>query len=307
MKKAILITGGTSGIGHAATALFAARGYQVFSTYRSEADRAALAAIDGVHPIRLDVTDPAGLERAFQEISTAVGDRGLYALINNAGIIYAAPFEFAREDMGRQVMEVNVMAPFRISQKLLPLLKRYSERNAVKARIINIASWAGMLGQPFIPFYNASKFAIAGLSESMFYDLGLVGVHMVLASPGITRTPLLGKATRGSADSLEHMPGEGRARYAPLLAHYATMSANYAGSPMFQTPGTVAAKLLRVVEKKRPPFKYNLAPDACVVDRFVARFLPWSLKAAMNRRIFRLTGHPVLATKPLENTHVSPQ
>jgi NAD(P)-dependent dehydrogenase (short-subunit alcohol dehydrogenase family) len=288
MTKSILITGGTSGIGRAATVHFAAKRYSVFSTYRNPADRAALAAIDGVHPIQLDVTDSAALDRAFETISAALGEHGLYAIVNNAGITHAAPFEFAREELGRQVMEVNVMAPFRISQKFLPLLTRYSERNAVQSRIVNIASWAGALGQPFIAFYNASKFAITGLSESMFYDLGLVGVHVVLASPGVTRTPFLEKTTREASASLQYMPEDRRTRYAPLLKHYAAIGADYGRSPMFQSAEKVAQKLFRVVEKKRPSFKYDLSLDACVVDQFVARFLPWRLKATMNRRIFRL-------------------
>ena len=158
----------------------------------------------------------------------------------------------------------------------------------MKARIVNISSWAGALGQPFIPFYNASKFALAGLTESMFYDLGLLDVHVVLASPGITKTPLLEKTTRAGTESLERMTAEGRARYQPLLEHYATLSATYGNSPWFQTPEQVAKKLLRVVEARRPRFKYELAADACFVDRFLARFVPWTLKVALNRSTFRL-------------------
>jgi short-subunit dehydrogenase len=156
----------------------------------------------------------------------------------------------------------------------------------VKARIVNISSWAGALGQPFIPFYNASKFAITGLTESMFYDLGLLDVHVVLASPGTTKTPLLGKTTRAGTESLARMTPEGRARYQPLLDHYATLSVQYGSSPLFQTPEQAAKKLLRIVDTKRPRFRYDLSIDACVVNRFIARFVPWTLKVAMNRSMF---------------------
>lgn len=265
MKKSILVTGAGSGIGRAAAELFARHGYRVFATYRSADDRDALAAIGDVHPIAMDVTKGDDISRAVEEVSARVGADGLYATLNNAGITYAAPFEFADEARGREVMDVNVMAPFRVAQRFLPLLQQHNRRSDVKARIINISSWAGALGQPFIPFYNASKFAIAGLSESMFYDLGLLDVHVVLASPGITKTPLLGKTTRAGIESLEHMPAEGRERYAPLLAHCATLSAEYGSSPWFQTPEQVAKKLLPIVEAKRPRFKYELATDACFV------------------------------------------
>lgn len=293
MEKTILITGGTSGIGRAATELFAARGYRVFSTYRQEEDRASLSSIPGVHPLKLEVTSKEDLDRAFEEVERAVGESGLYGLINNAGIGYAAPFEYADEARGRQVMEVNLLAPFRIAQKFLPLLKRYGQTNPVKARVVNIASWAGQLAQPFIPFYNASKFGLVGMSESMFYDLGLVGVHVVLASPGTTRTPMLQKTVGSGNESLSGMPAEGKKRYAELLEHYAALGAQYGNSRLFPTPEKVALKLFRIIEKKRPSFKYNLAPDATFVDRVVAR-LPWGLKVAMNRRLFRLN-----AAKPL--------
>lgn len=287
--KSIFLTGAGSGIGKASAELLASTGYRVFATYRSREDGDALARVPNVVPLRMDVTSADDLTRVVAIVSHQVGDDGLYAIINNAGLNYAAPFEFADEARGREVMEVNVMAPFRVAQAFLPLLVRHNARNAVKARIVNISSWAATLGQPFIPFYNASKFALSGLSESMFYDLGLLDVHVVLASPGITKTPMLGKTMRAGTESLTAMTVEGRARYEPLLEHFATLGASYSGSGMFQTAEQVAAKLLRVVEKKRPAYQQDLSVDACFVNRFLGRFAPWWLKATMNRRTFRLT------------------
>ncbi len=156
----------------------------------------------------MDVTRREDIVRAFGEISAEVGDDGLYALVNNAGIGYAAPFEYASEARGREVMDVNLMAPFNVSQVFLPLFAKHNTRSGVKARIVNVASWAGMMGQPFIPFYNASKFGLVGLSESMFYDLGLLDIHVVLASPGTTKTPMLKKTTNAGTSSLDSMPAE---------------------------------------------------------------------------------------------------
>ncbi|WP_328859328.1 SDR family NAD(P)-dependent oxidoreductase [Streptomyces sp. NBC_00306] len=102
MKKSILITGATSGIGRAATIEFASQGYQVFATYRADDHRGELAAIDNVHPIRMDVTDAADLERAYATVAEAVGGDGLYAVLNNAGITYSAPFEYLDEKRARE-------------------------------------------------------------------------------------------------------------------------------------------------------------------------------------------------------------
>ncbi len=71
--------------------------------------------------------------------------------------MYTAPFEYTDEERARQMIEVNLMAPFKITQTFIPLLKKHNANNAIKARVINIASWAGYIGQPFIPFYNCLK------------------------------------------------------------------------------------------------------------------------------------------------------
>ncbi|HVO55639.1 MAG TPA: SDR family NAD(P)-dependent oxidoreductase [Solirubrobacterales bacterium] len=111
MKKSVFVTGASSGIGLAATRELASGGYEVFATYRSEAGLHELEGIENAHPLKMDVTDAADLARAFATVAERVGENGLYALVNNAGIGYAAPFEFAEEVRGREVMEVNVMAP----------------------------------------------------------------------------------------------------------------------------------------------------------------------------------------------------
>src|SRR6218665_130022 len=116
MKKSILITGASSGIGMAAAIHFSQNGYQVFATYRNSRDGDKLRSLKNVHPVEMDVTNTDEIKSAFQEVSDIVGKDGLYAIINNAGITYTAPFEFANEKRARQVMEVNVMAPYKITQ-----------------------------------------------------------------------------------------------------------------------------------------------------------------------------------------------
>ncbi len=97
MKKSILITGASSGMGLANTILFAQNNYQVFATYRSSKDEEKLNKLKNVHPVKMDVTNSDDIQRSFQQISNIVGDNGLYAIINNAGIMYTAPFEYADE------------------------------------------------------------------------------------------------------------------------------------------------------------------------------------------------------------------
>lgn len=290
MNKTIVITGATSGMGNAFARIFARSGYQVFATYRNESDAKELSAIERVHPIRMDVADPHDIERAYRQISDLVHEDGLYAIINNAGITYTAPFEFAAEDRVRSVMDVNVMAPYRITQRFLPLLKRHNSRNDVKARVMNIASWAGQIGQPFIPFYNASKAALMALSESMFYDLGLLDIHVVLVSPGVTKTPLLKKTVEDGLDNMKGVPEEGRKFYRKYFDHYSTLAAGSYDSRFLPTAGDIAGRVLRIVEAEKPKFKYNVGFDARLVDAVLARAIPFCWRAGLVRRMYKLNG-----------------
>src|SRR5690349_20810025 len=129
MKKSILITGASSGMGLAYTVLFARNNYQVFATYRNSKDGDMLRKIKNVHPVKMEVTSAADIKLAFAEISGIVGNSGLYAIVNNAGIMYTAPFEYADEERARQLIEVNLMAPFRITQTFIPLLKKHNANN----------------------------------------------------------------------------------------------------------------------------------------------------------------------------------
>lgn len=243
----------------------------------------------------MDVTNSGEIQHAFRQISEIVGENGLYAIMNNAGIAYSAPFEYASEQRARQVMDVNLMAPFKIAQTFIPLLKKHNANNRNKARIINIASWAGYVGQPFIPFYNASKAALIGMTESMYYDLGLLDIHAILASPGVTRTPMLGKTTNDGVQNLEVLSEEGKAFYKPYLDHVKTMGDSYSNSKLLPTPEKLALKLFKIVEARSPRFKYNLAPDAVLMDKFMTKFIPFRWLAAFNKRMFKLNDKKMLS------------
>jgi NAD(P)-dependent dehydrogenase (short-subunit alcohol dehydrogenase family) len=291
MNNPILITGATSGMGQATTRALSARGYDVFATYRDPRDRAALAELPGVHPIQLDVSDPIQISRAISEIDDVLGDTGLFAVINNAGITYTSPFEFAQPDRVREVVNINLMAPYLVTQASLPMLRRHNETNAVKARVINVASWAGQMASPFIGFYNATKYGLIGLTESMYYDLGLLDIHVVLAVPGVTKTALLGKTTDGALASLDFASVEDQELFRPYLEHFTSMSESSDNMRMLRTPAQVAEKITAIIEARKPRFRYNLSLDAKVVDGIVARLFPFRAKAALNRRMYRL-GQP---------------
>lgn len=286
--KNVLVTGATSGIGAAAVRELSARGYSVIATYRDPRDEPKLSAQKHVRALRLDLTDPDQIRHALKKLESELGDDGLYAVINNAGTSYTAPIEFAQPEQARQVIEINLMAPFLVTQAALPLLRCYNESNAVKARVVNVASWAGVMATPFIGFYNATKYGLTGLTESMYYDLRLLNIHTVLANPGVTKTPLHGKTTRGALTSLEQMPPEAQNRYRHYLEHFATMGERSDNIRGLLTAEQAAAKLVAIVGTRKPRYKYNLSPDAKLIDHVVTKLLPFRARAAMQTRMYQL-------------------
>ncbi len=286
MEKSVFITGSSSGIGACAVELFSKRDYRVFAGYRSEDDAKVLAQHCNVTPIRVDVTIAKEIEQAVATVSAELGECGLYAIINNAGLTYTAPFEYADEEKMRYVMDVNVWGIVRLTQECIPLLKKYNEQNSVKSRVINVTSWAGILGQPFNGAYNASKFALVGLTEAMYYDLGLLDIHVVSASPGVTKTRLLARTTDAS-QAYASMPEEGKAFYKEYIDKLDSISASASTSSALATPEKIAKGLFDLVEKKKPGLKQDLATDAKLMN-LLRRLLPFSWSSHVFKRMYKL-------------------
>ena len=245
-----------------------------------------LAQIPNVTPIKVDVTVVEEIEQAVAVVSAELEECGLYAIINNAGVTYTAPFEYADEEKMRHVMDVNVWGIVRLTQECIPLLKKFNRQNSIKSRVINVTSWAGIFGQPFNCAYNASKFALVGLTEAMYYDLGLLDIHVVAASPGVTKTRLLARTTDAS-QAYASMPKEGKESYKTYIDKLDSMSASANNSSALATPEKIAKGLFDLVEKKKPSLKHDLATDAKLMN-LLRRLLPFSCSSRVFRRMYKL-------------------
>lgn len=131
-QKAVLVTGASTGIGRKVTEKLAAEGYFVYAGARKDADLAALDAIENVDAVRLDVTKPEQIAAAVETI--AKGGRGLYGLVNNAGVAVMGPLVEAREEDLHWVMDASVYGPFRVTRAFSPMIV------ADKGRIATISS-----------------------------------------------------------------------------------------------------------------------------------------------------------------------
>jgi NAD(P)-dependent dehydrogenase (short-subunit alcohol dehydrogenase family) len=175
-QKAILVTGATSGIGRNLAEKLAAEGHFVYAGARKQADMDELNAIDNIMAVRLDVTNQEEIDAAVALI--AKEGRGLYGLVNNAGVAVVAPMiEVSEEDMQFQ-MDVNVFGPYRVSKAFAPLIIES------QGRIATTGSISGILSAAFLGPYSMSKHAIEAFADSLAAEMEKFGVAVSVIEPG---------------------------------------------------------------------------------------------------------------------------
>jgi len=192
-QKAILVTGASTGIGRKITERLAAAGYFVYAGARKDADLRELDAIANVDSVRLDVTRPDEIAAAVATVNQA--GRGLYGVVNNAGVAIAGPLLQTNEEDFDLVFDVNVYGPYRITKAFSPLVI------AAKGRIVNIGSISGTLSAPDLAAYSMSKHAIEAFTDSLAGELGALGVKVIVIEPGNYRSEIGNTAAKRSGST----------------------------------------------------------------------------------------------------------
>ncbi len=213
-RGSVVVTGTSSGIGHATAIHLAKQGFHVFAGVRRDADGDALRtrAGRGVTPLIIDITDGDTIATAAETVAAAVGERGLAGLVNNAGIVKPAPIEFQPLDDFREQLEVNLVGHVAVTQSFLPLIR------LGRGRIVNVGSIGGLLVLPVHGAYSASKFGMEALSDALRLELRQWRIPVSLVDPGATDTAIFGK-TLAEIDALEATLGEdGHRLYAEQIA-----------------------------------------------------------------------------------------
>lgn len=204
--KNIVITGASTGIGFATTQALIKKGHRVFGSVRKEADANRLKETLGKNfePLLFDVTNPESVKKEAQRVQEMVGDKGIFALINNAGIAVAGPMMHLPVEDLRWQLEVNVLGLLTTTQAFLPLLGAKKNCPHPPGRVINISSVAGKFANPFMGAYAASKHAVEAISGSLRIELQLYGIDVVVIGPGVVKTPIWDKAEEISLDQYEN-------------------------------------------------------------------------------------------------------
>lgn len=249
----ILITGCSSGIGAAIAEQLARAGHTVYATARRPETLAALAAV-GCHTIALDVTSEDSMRSAVDTIVAEHGRVG--ALVNNAGYGEYAPVEEADLERVRTMFETNVFGLSRLTQLVLPSMRRAGE-----GTIVNMGSMGGRFAFPVGGFYHASKYAVEAISDSLRLEVAPFGIDVVLVEPGMIRTGFEARVSE-SLDRSAAAEG-GRSAYEGLVgANRSMMARSYASRVMSSTPDRVAAVVLKALEAEHPRSRYVITPMA---------------------------------------------
>ncbi len=183
MPRSVVITGANSGIGLSTAIELANAGYDVIGTVRTEAKArimqdAAEAKGAQVRAAVLDVGDEESTRKGFAQIAEMT-DGGPWAVINNAGFAQPGAVEDVPAEDARYQLEVNLVAPARIAQLVLPAMRERGD-----GRIVNLSSIAGRVSAPLTGWYCASKQGLEGLSDALRMEVAQFGVKVILIEPG---------------------------------------------------------------------------------------------------------------------------
>jgi NAD(P)-dependent dehydrogenase (short-subunit alcohol dehydrogenase family) len=264
--KSVVVTGVSSGIGWGAAKVLTVAGYRVFGSVRNAADGERLSAELGGNfaPLLFDVTDEAAVTAAAARVREALAGETLFGLVNNAGIAVPGPLLELPIAEFRAQIEINLTGMVIVTQAFAPLLGARAGSAGPPGRIVNISSVGGRTGTPFLGAYNASKFAVEGLSEALRRELMLFGVDVIVIAPGAVQTQMMAKGVETDLSAYANSP------YGPplyrLRDYFATL-----GEAGFK-PEVLGEAILKALTARRPKVRYTVTPDP--LQNLMAEVLP---------------------------------
>jgi len=265
-QKVVLITGCATGLGKALVEILSRNPhYKIVVTARShriELLRTMFEESENLIVRELDVTNESNIFSLVNEVANMWGR--IDVLVNNAGICYRSVVEHMDRESEMIQLETNYLGPMALIRSVLPIM-----REQMNGHIINISSVSGMVSMPTMGSYSASKHALEGATESLWYEAKPYGIKVSLVEPGFVNSDsfkniLLPKKAKLSAK----LKG-------PHSEYYKSMSPFIEGLMKwaFATPESIARKVERLMEQKNPPLRLRVTMDA-VAFSFLRKLLP---------------------------------
>ncbi len=245
-QRTVLITGCSSGIGACVAAGLKARGYRVFATARKASDAAALHA-QGFESMRLDLADPASIHAAVDEVLQRSGG-AIYALVNNGGFGQPGAVEDLRREVLRAQFETNLFGTVELTNTIIPLMRKQGY-----GRIIMNSSVLGLVAMPYRGAYNASKFALEGITDTLRQELYGSGIHVSLLEPGPIASRFRANAFALYQKNIDKQHSAHRTIYEGMEKR---LTKPGPAQPFTLPPEAVLKKVLHALESSRPKARY---------------------------------------------------
>jgi NAD(P)-dependent dehydrogenase (short-subunit alcohol dehydrogenase family) len=248
MNKVWFITGCSTGFGRELAKLVLQSGYKAVVTARKPSDVQDIAAQypDKALVLKLDVTNPRDIKNAVEKTTQKFGS--IDVLVNNAGIGYFGAIEESEEDEVRKMFEINFFGLANVTNAVLPIMRKQR-----RGHIINISSIGGLVGFPAVGFYNATKFAVDGYSESLSKETAHLGIKVTVIAPSGFRTDWAGRSANNSKIVIDD--------YAPSAGTNKNSIRGYSGNQPGD-PARAAQAIVKVVESENPPLRLLLGKAA---------------------------------------------
>ncbi len=273
-SKVVLITGCSSGIGLCVAKGLKQRGYRVVATARKSQDVERLRQT-GLESVQLDLADSASIEQAVDRVLTMT-DNQIYGLFNNGA--YGQPG--AVEDLSREALraqfETNLFGWHELTCKIIPVMRQQGE-----GRIIQNSSVLGLIALPYRGAYNASKFALEGLSDTLRLELKGSGIRVSLIEPG----PIESRFRANAYAMWQHYVDPTRSPHqAAYLAMQERLNRDGPAVPFTLPPEAVLKRVIHALESTRPRVRYPVTFPTYLFG-FLKRILPDRLLDQLLRRV----------------------
>jgi NAD(P)-dependent dehydrogenase (short-subunit alcohol dehydrogenase family) len=271
MKKTVLITGSSSGIGKETALCFSRKDWNVVATMRNPDKKiGALHDNERIECFHLDVLDETSIRHAIQHTLKKYGQ--LDVLVNNAGYSLFGPFEALTKKQVIRQMDTNVIGLMDVTREVLPIFRK--QHHGI---IINVSSAAGRMTFPFYSLYNSTKWAVEGFSESLHYELRPFNIRIKIIEPGIINTAFYGRSKDVAKNKM-------LAPYNPTLKRMHHYEQNIIDRQKYSHPRVVAATIYKAATDNSWKMRYSTGKYARTILTF-RKLFPDSLFFGIIRRL----------------------
>lgn len=245
-QKAVLITGCSSGIGYCVAKGLKQHGYHVIATARKQQDVERLST-EGFDSIQLDLADSDSIQQAFKAVMQ-ISENSLFALFNNGAFgLPGAVEDLTRESLKHQ-FDTNVFGWLELTNLVIPVMRKQGF-----GRIIQNSSVLGFVAMPFRGAYNASKYAIEGLSDTLRLELKDTEIYISLIEPG----PIISRFRANAVKELQqHIDIDNSVHRDKYLGVLERLNKEGPAAPFTLPPEAVLKRVIHVLESKKPKPRY---------------------------------------------------